>query len=62
VVIFLGKTHSFVVFWLVQNVFVPESFPGSIPDLETEKSAAPECSGLPAEKTCYKPFFIDELF
>ena len=43
VVIFLGKTHSFVVFWLVQNVFVPESFPGSIDDLETEKAAADCC-------------------
>jgi hypothetical protein len=34
----------------------------SMPDLETEKAAAPECSGLPREMTSYKLFLIDEFF
>jgi hypothetical protein len=34
----------------------------SMPDFETEKAAAPDPSGLPAEATHYKFIFIDELF
>ena len=54
-VIFLGKTHSFMVFRLVQNVFA------NIINwwLGNRKSG---CRLLPCEKPCYKPFLIDEFF